>query len=51
MNTTLDAAGRRRSPATYPDYLYLEGIDAGEIIETVHGRRAPLIPAATALLR
>jgi hypothetical protein len=27
------------------------GIDAGEIIETVHGRRAPLIPAATALLR
>ena len=31
--------------------VYLEGIDAGEIIETVHGRRAPLIPAATALLR
>lgn len=29
--------------------IYLEGIDAGEIIETVHGRRAPLIPAATAL--
>jgi site-specific recombinase XerD len=29
--------------------VYLEGIDAGEIIETVHGRRAPLIPAATAL--
>jgi len=30
--------------------VYLEGIDAGEIIETVHGRRAPLIPAATALV-
>jgi site-specific recombinase XerD len=29
--------------------VYLEGIDAGEIIETVNGRRAPLIPAATAL--
>jgi site-specific recombinase XerD len=29
--------------------IYLEGIDAGEIIETVHGRSAPLIPAATAL--
>jgi hypothetical protein len=27
----------------------LEGIDAGEIIETVRGRRVPLIPAATAL--
>jgi site-specific recombinase XerD len=31
--------------------IYLEGIDAGEIIETVHGRSAPLIPAATALGR
>jgi site-specific recombinase XerD len=31
--------------------VYLEGIDSGEIIETVHGRRAPLIPAATALGR
>jgi site-specific recombinase XerD len=30
--------------------IYLEGIDAGEIIETVHGRRAPLIPAATVLV-
>jgi len=29
--------------------VYLEGIDNGEIIETVHGRRAPVIPAATAL--
>jgi site-specific recombinase XerD len=29
--------------------VYLEGIDAGEIIETVNGRRAPLIPAVTAL--
>jgi len=29
--------------------VYLEGIDAGEIIETVHGRRAPLVPAVTAL--
>jgi site-specific recombinase XerD len=31
--------------------VYLEGIDAGEIIETVRGRNAPLIPAATALGR
>jgi site-specific recombinase XerD len=31
--------------------VYLEGIDAGEIIETVNGRRAPLIPAVTALAR
>lgn len=31
--------------------IYLEGIDVGEIIDTVHGRRAPLIPAATALGR
>ncbi len=29
--------------------IYLEGIDSGEIIETVHGRRSPVIPAATAL--
>ncbi len=29
--------------------IYLEGIDNGEIIETVHGRRSPVIPAATAL--
>jgi site-specific recombinase XerD len=29
--------------------VYLQGIDAGEIIDTVHGRRAPVIPAATAL--
>ncbi len=29
--------------------VYLEGIDAGEIVETVHGRRPPLIPAVTAL--
>ncbi|HEX6585507.1 MAG TPA: hypothetical protein VF052_02045 [Solirubrobacterales bacterium] len=25
--------------------VYLEGIDAGEIIEPVHGRRVPLVPA------
>ena len=31
--------------------VYLEGIDSGEIIETVHARRAPLIPAVTALGR
>jgi integrase/recombinase XerD len=29
--------------------VYLEGIDNGEFIETVHGGRAPVIPAATAL--
>jgi site-specific recombinase XerD len=29
--------------------IYLEGIDSGEIIETVHARRAPVIPATAAL--
>ena len=29
--------------------IYLQGIDSAEIVETVHGRRAPMIPAATAL--
>jgi hypothetical protein len=27
--------------------VYLEGIDSGEIIETVHARRAPMIPVST----
>lgn len=31
--------------------VYLRGIDSGEIIEIVHGRRAPVIPATTALGR
>jgi site-specific recombinase XerD len=31
--------------------IYLQGIDSGEIIETVRARRSPVIPAATALLR
>jgi hypothetical protein len=26
--------------------VYLQGIDSGEIIETVHARRAPMIPSA-----
>ena len=26
--------------------VYLQGIDSGEIIETVHGRRAPMIPVS-----
>jgi hypothetical protein len=25
---------------------YLQGIDSGEIIETVHARRAPMIPVS-----
>jgi site-specific recombinase XerD len=29
--------------------IYLQGIDPGEIIEIVHGRRAPVIPATAAL--
>jgi hypothetical protein len=29
--------------------FYLQGIDGGEIIETVRARRPPLIPAAAAL--
>lgn len=29
--------------------VYLQGIDSGEIVEVVHGRRAPVIPAAVAL--
>ena len=29
--------------------IYLQGIDSGEIIETVRTRRPPVIPAAAAL--
>jgi site-specific recombinase XerD len=29
--------------------VYLRGIDSGEIIETVHARRAPMIPVSTSL--
>jgi integrase len=29
--------------------VYLQGIDSGEIIETVHARRAPMIPVGTSL--
>jgi len=29
--------------------VYLQGIDSGEIVNVVHGRRAPVIPAAVAL--
>jgi site-specific recombinase XerD len=29
--------------------VYLQGIDSGEIIDVVHGRRAPVIQAAVAL--
>jgi site-specific recombinase XerD len=29
--------------------IYLQGIDNAEIIETVHARRAPMIPASTSL--
>jgi site-specific recombinase XerD len=29
--------------------IYLQGIESGEIVDVVHGRRAPVIPAAVAL--
>jgi hypothetical protein len=29
--------------------VYLQGIDKAEIIETVHARRAPMIPVSTSL--
>ena len=29
--------------------VYLQGIDSGEIIETVHARRAALIPVSASL--
>ena len=29
--------------------VYLQGIDSAEIIDTVHGRRAPMIPVSTSL--
>lgn len=29
--------------------VYLQGIDSGEIVDVVHGRRAPVIPATVAL--
>jgi integrase len=29
--------------------IYLQGIDNAEIIATIHGRRAPMIPASTGL--
>jgi hypothetical protein len=29
--------------------VYLQGIDSGESIETVHARRAPMIPVSASL--
>ena len=29
--------------------VYLQGIDSGEIIETVHARRVPMIPVSASL--
>jgi integrase len=29
--------------------IYLQGIDNAEIIETVHARRAPMVPARTTI--
>jgi integrase len=29
--------------------VYLQGIDSGEIIDTVHARRAPMIPVSASL--
>jgi hypothetical protein len=46
----LDAAGRRRSPATMPGLhsgitsIYLQGIDSAEIIDAFHARRTPVVP-------
>ena len=31
--------------------VYLQGIDNGEIIETVHARRAPMVPVSASLRR
>jgi integrase/recombinase XerD len=31
--------------------VYLQVIDSGEIVDVVHGRRAPVAPATTALWR
>jgi site-specific recombinase XerD len=31
--------------------IYLQGIDSAEVIEAVHSRQAPMIPAAAALAR
>lgn len=31
--------------------VYLQGIDTAEIVEIVHSRRGPVIPAAAALLQ
>ena len=30
-------------------FIYLQGIDNAEIIETVHARRAPMIPVSASL--
>jgi hypothetical protein len=30
--------------------IYLQGIDPDEIIETVHGRRQPMIPASAGFI-
>jgi hypothetical protein len=54
----VDAAGRRRSPATMPGLsragaprtsTYLQGIDPSEIIDAVRSRRQPTISAAAGL--
>jgi hypothetical protein len=48
--SALSAGLRTRDVATQPirgvTSIYLQGIDSGEIIETVRGRRAPVIPPA-----
>ena len=91
MSALLDAAGRRRSPVTLPEFhagraprrlrhahavemaregvpliviqrqlghtnlgitsIYLQGIDNTEIIDTVHARRAPMVPVDSSLRR
>jgi hypothetical protein len=40
--------GASSNQATWP-LIYLQGIDNAEIIDIVHARRAPMIPASAAL--
>ena len=38
-----------RAPQLGVTSVYLQGIDSGEIIQTVHARRAPMIPVSASL--
>jgi hypothetical protein len=43
------ADAQRRRRALGVTSIYLQGIDPGEIIETIHARRPPMIPAGAGL--